>query len=66
MALARNDYFQYSTHDCLAIGGAPAYALKLDGELTYGRSGISETFGNAPLAGQEEFHIGRVEVWALV
>ena len=66
MALARNDYFQFSTADCLAVGGAPAYALKLDGDLTFGRSGISETFGNAPLAAQEEFQIGRVEVWSLL
>lgn len=66
MAVARNDYFQFSTPDCLAVGGAPAYAVKLDGDLALGRSGISETFGNAPLAGAEEFQIGRVEVWALV
>lgn len=65
MALSRNDYFQFSTSDCLAIGGAPAYALKLDGDLTFGRSGISETFGNISLAGAEEFQIGRVEVWSL-
>lgn len=66
MALARNDFFQYSTPDCLAIGGAPAYAIKLDGDLAFGRSGSSETFGNPPLASSEEFEIGRVELWGLV
>ena len=66
MALGRNDFFQYGTHDCLALGGAPAYAFKLDGDLVYGRSGVSETFGNSPLASSEEFEIGRVELWGLI
>ena len=65
MALARNDFFQFGTPDCLAIGGAPAYAFKLDGDLVYGRSGVSETFGNSPLASTEEFEIGRIELWGL-
>lgn len=66
MALGRNDFFQYGTSDCLALGGAPAYAIKLDGDLAFGRSGNSETFGNAPLASEDEFAIGRVELWGLV
>lgn len=65
MTLARNDFFQFGTSDCLAMGGAPAYAFKLDGDLVYGRSGVSETFGNEMLASTEEFEIGRVELWGL-
>ena len=66
MALGKNDYFQFGTPENLALGGAPAYALSLDGDLVYGRSGVSETFGNPCLAYREEFVIGRVELWGLV
>ena len=59
MALGRNDFFQFGTPGCLAMGGSPAYAFKLDGDLVFGRSGVSETFGNAPLASSEEFEIGK-------
>ena len=65
MLLGRNDFFQFGTPDCLAMGGSPAYAFKLDGDLVYGRSGVSETFGNSPLASSEEFEIGRIELWGL-
>lgn len=66
MAVARNDYFQFGRSDCLALGGAPAYALCLDGDLAFGSSGPSDTFGSPCLAGGEEFEVGRLELWGLL
>ena len=63
---ARNDFFQFGKVDCLAIGGAPRYALKLDGDLQFGSSGQSDTYGCPCLASSEDFTIGRVELWGLV
>lgn len=66
MALARNDFFQFGRPDSLALGGAPQYALYLDGDLQFGSSGCSDTFGSPCLASDGEFEIGRVELWGLV
>ncbi|CAL5224680.1 g7404 [Coccomyxa viridis] len=66
MALARNDFFQFGRPDSLALGGAPQYALYLDGDLQFGSSGTSDTFGSPCLASNAEFEIGRVELWGLV
>lgn len=41
------------------------YALWLDADLTRGISRNCTTFGNASLAGQEEFAVGSVELWGL-
>lgn len=41
------------------------YALWLDADLTRGISRNSTTFGNASLAGEEEFAVGAVELWGL-
>ncbi len=65
MPFARNDFFQFGRPDCLALGGAPHYAICLDGELSRGSSGESDTFGSPCLASEEEFEIGRVELWGL-
>ncbi len=65
MRIVRNDFFQFGRPDCMALGGAPAYALCLDGDLAFGSSGASETFGSPCLAGSEEFEVGRVELWSL-
>ena len=65
MTLGRNDYFQFGRPDRLALGGGPAYAMSLDEDLVFGRSGASETFGNSPLASADEFEIGRLELWGL-
>ena len=65
MRVVRNDFFQFGRPDCMALGGAPAYALCLDGDLERGGSGASETFGSPCLAGSEEFEVGRVELWSL-
>ena len=66
MALARNDFFQFGRPDSLALGGAPQYALYLDGDLQFGSSGASDTFGSPCLASDAEFEIGRVELWGLL
>jgi hypothetical protein len=66
MARQRNDYFQFGRGDCLALGGAPAYALCLDGDLDTGSSGPSDTFGSPCLASEAEFSIGRLELWGLL
>lgn len=66
MALARNDFFQFGRPGSLALGGAPQYALYLDGDLQFGSSGASDTFGSPCLASDVEFEIGRVELWGLV
>lgn len=66
MNLARNDFFQFGRPECLALGGAPRYAISLDNELLRGSSGLSESFGSPCLASQEDFEIGKVELWGLV
>lgn len=66
MAVARNDFFQFGRGECLALGGAPHYALCLNGDLEFGSSGESDTFGSPCLAGSEDFEIGRLELWGLV
>lgn len=65
MRVVRNDFFQFGRPECVALGGAPRYALCLDSDLAFGSSGPSETFGSPCLASGEEFGIGRVELWSL-
>ena len=65
MRVARNDFFQFGRPECVALGGAPRYALCLDSDLAFGSSGPSETFGSPCLASGEEFGVGRVELWSL-
>ena len=62
----RNDFFQLARPTSLALGGGPGFALALDADLSRGRSGACETFGCAEgLASEEEFDVGRVELWSL-
>ena len=62
----RNDFFQLARPTSLALGGGPRFALALDADLARGRSGACETFGCAHgLASEEEFDVGRVELWSL-
>ena len=65
MQQTKNDYFQFGTPEALAMGGGPHYAIRLDADLSMGSSGTSSTFGSPCLASQEEFQIGKVELWAL-
>lgn len=61
----RNDFFQLARPTSLALGGGPRFALTLDADLGRGRSGPCETFGSECLASEEEFDVGRVELWSL-
>ncbi|MCO5556553.1 hypothetical protein L7F22_010103, partial [Adiantum nelumboides] len=58
-----NRYYQLCTNDKLGLGGGGTFALRLDGDLMHGSSGLSETFGNCCLAHSQEFNIKHVELW---
>ncbi|KAI5056307.1 hypothetical protein GOP47_0028125 [Adiantum capillus-veneris] len=58
-----NRYYQLCTNDMLGLGGGGTFALRLDGELMHGSSGLSETFGNRCLSHSQEFNIRHVELW---
>ena len=60
----RNDYFMYTTADCIAVGGGGHFALWLDEDLLYGESSKSTTFGNDSLSGESQvFQILTMEIW---
>ncbi|GAX72932.1 hypothetical protein CEUSTIGMA_g387.t1 [Chlamydomonas eustigma] len=59
----KNDFFQYATLDCLAVGGLGHFAIHLDCELLQGSSSTCGTFGSPCLSSKEEFRISVVEVW---
>jgi hypothetical protein len=61
----RNDFFQYATQECLAVGGGGHWALYLDEELASGSSGACDTFGSPSLAGSPDFGVLAVELWAV-
>lgn len=58
-----NDFFLYSDHECLAVGGAGHWAIHLDNELLEGSSEPCATFDSPCLASAENFKICAVEVW---
>jgi hypothetical protein len=58
----RNDYFMFSTKDCLAVGGGGHFALWLDEDLIHGNSTSSSTFENERLSGSENFQVMSLEV----
>ena len=58
----RNDYFMFSTKDCLAVGGGGHFALWLDEDLIHGNSTCCETFENDTLSGSENFQVMSLEV----
>ena len=59
------DFFQFSTHDGLGVGGQGAFALWLDNELVEGASYACDTFGSPQLSAREEFKVAAVELWQL-
>ncbi|KAG2498182.1 hypothetical protein HYH03_003937 [Edaphochlamys debaryana] len=59
------DFFQFSTHEGLGVGGLGAFALWLDNELLEGASYPCDTFGSPRLTGKEEFKVAAVELWQL-
>ncbi len=61
----RTDFFQFSTHEGLGVGGCGHFALWLDNELLEGASYSCDTFGSPRLSGKEEFHVAGVELWQL-
>lgn len=59
----KNDFFLYSTPECLAAGGAGHFAMWVDNELLAGSSGACATFGSPCLAASDEFKVMVLEVW---
>jgi hypothetical protein len=59
----KNDFFQYGTLDCLAVGGLGKFAIHLAEDLIQGSSGTCGTFGSPCLASREEFKVSALEVW---
>ncbi|GFR52475.1 hypothetical protein Agub_g15044, partial [Astrephomene gubernaculifera] len=59
------DFFQFSTHEGLGVGGQGGFALWLDNELLEGASYPCDTFGSPQLSGREEFRVAAVELWQL-
>lgn len=69
----RNKFFYFATHTSLAFGNGTSQASSLsvaglwfDGDLEYGRTGISDTFNNDLLSEKEEFSIVVAEAYKLV
>jgi hypothetical protein len=61
----RNNFFMFSTDDCIGVGGGGHFALWLDEDLLYGNSSRCKTFDNESLAGSESFQVLNIEVWHL-
>jgi hypothetical protein len=61
----RNDFFQYATQECLAVGGGGHWAVYLDEELSSGSSGACDTFGSPSLSGLPDFGVMAVELWGV-
>ncbi|XP_055715383.1 oxidation resistance protein 1 isoform X8 [Phlebotomus papatasi] len=62
-----NLYFIKGNPESLSIGaGDGIFGLWLDGDLNQGRSQHCTTYGNEPLAPQEDFVVKTLECWAFV
>uniref|UniRef100_A0A6B2EEC0 Oxidation resistance protein 1 n=1 Tax=Phlebotomus kandelakii TaxID=1109342 RepID=A0A6B2EEC0_9DIPT len=62
-----NMYFIKGNPESLSIGaGDGIFGLWLDGDLNLGRSQHCTTYGNEPLAPQEDFVVKTLECWAFV
>ncbi|MEW5314804.1 MAG: hypothetical protein WDW38_006273 [Sanguina aurantia] len=60
-----SDFFQFSTHEGLGVGGTGAFAFWLDNDLLEGSSHACATFGSPCLASKEEYGVAAVELWHL-
>jgi hypothetical protein len=60
---AANDYFQFSTHEGLGVGGAGHFAVWLDNDLFEGSSNNCDTFASLCLASSPDFHVQALELW---
>ncbi|KDR11626.1 Oxidation resistance protein 1, partial [Zootermopsis nevadensis] len=62
-----NMYFIKGNNESLAIGaGDGKFGLWLDGDLYQGRTQRCNTYGNEPLAPQEDFVVKTMECWAFI
>ncbi|XP_076234385.1 TLD domain-containing protein mustard isoform X3 [Calliopsis andreniformis] len=62
-----NMYFIKGNNESLAIGaGDGKFGLWLDGDLYQGRTQSCSTYGNEPLAPQEDFVVKTLECWAFI
>jgi hypothetical protein len=61
----QNELFLLCTPDRLAMGGGGEFAFYLDGDLSKGSSGPSQTYGNTCLSESNIFDVMSVEVWGL-
>jgi len=62
-----NMYFIKGNNESLAIGaGDGKFGLWLDGDLYQGRTQRCNTYGNEPLAPQEDFVVKAMECWAFI
>ncbi|KAG2501203.1 hypothetical protein HYH03_001017 [Edaphochlamys debaryana] len=59
----KNDFFQYGTPECLAVGGLGHFAIWVDADLHAGSSGTCGTFGSPCLAAAEDFKVQVIEMW---
>ena len=59
----RTDFFQYSSHDAIGVGGAGHFAIWVDNDLLDGTSNACETFHSPCLASQGDFKVDKLEVW---
>ncbi|XP_063223765.1 oxidation resistance protein 1 isoform X4 [Bacillus rossius redtenbacheri] len=63
----KNMYFIKGNNESLAIGaGDGKFGLWLDGDLYQGRTQPCSTYGNEPLAPQEDFVVKTMECWAFI
>lgn len=60
-----NDFFQFSTHEGLGVGGVGQFAIWVDNDLFEGSSGQCDTFGSPCLASSTDFHVQALELWHL-
>lgn len=61
-----NNYFQFSTHEGLGVGGAGHFAIWLDNDLLEGSSNTCDTFSSPTLASKPDFKVSAVELWQMV
>ena len=61
----KNNYFLFCTQESLAVGGGGHFAIWIDSDLSWGNSGVCETFDSPCLASSEDFHCVHVEVWGV-
>lgn len=61
-----NDYVMLAEPDCLHMGlSHGVYGLWLNGALTFGQSGCTDTFAGGPLTEKPHFVVMGVEVWGV-